>query len=255
MPRKQTPIAGAAIALGAMLWLAACGMVGGGWAGDLLGTRGDEEARAIERAAAADDGRRIIISIEERRLWLADGADTLLTAPVAVGRGETFRYRGNTYRFRTPRGQRTVLRKKVDPVWRPPMWHYYEKAARRGLEAVQLERGRSYELSDGTHLEIRGEDVGRVNRFGNFHPWTPGMEIVFDGKIFIPPFGTRQREVPDALGPYALDMGDGYLIHGTWSGNRGSVGSAASHGCVRMYNEDLEKLYAIVDVGTPVYIR
>jgi lipoprotein-anchoring transpeptidase ErfK/SrfK len=27
-----------------------------------------------------------------------------------------------------------------------------------------------------------------------------------------------------------------------------------SHGCVRMRNEDIEKLYPMVQVGTPVYI-
>ena len=33
-----------------------------------------------------------------------------------------------------------------------------------------------------------------------------------------------------------------------------SVGRAVSHGCVRLRNEDIAKLYAMVPVGTPVYI-
>lgn len=42
-------------------------------------------------------------------------------------------------------------------------------------------------------------------------------------------------------------------FHGT--PNRGSVGRAASHGCVRMYNEDIEELYDLVKVGTPVIVH
>ena len=33
-----------------------------------------------------------------------------------------------------------------------------------------------------------------------------------------------------------------------------SIGRAASHGCLRMMNKDIEELYALVDVGTPVFI-
>jgi lipoprotein-anchoring transpeptidase ErfK/SrfK len=45
---------------------------------------------------------------------------------------------------------------------------------------------------------------------------------------------------------------DGAGIHGT--DNIGSLGSAASHGCVRMAIPDVIDLYDRVDVGTPVYI-
>ena len=42
-------------------------------------------------------------------------------------------------------------------------------------------------------------------------------------------------------------------FHGTPT--RDSVGKAASHGCVRMYNEDVKKLYDIVAIGTPVMVQ
>jgi hypothetical protein len=42
-------------------------------------------------------------------------------------------------------------------------------------------------------------------------------------------------------------------FHGTPS--RESVGQAASHGCVRMYNEDVRELYALVRLGTPVTVE
>jgi lipoprotein-anchoring transpeptidase ErfK/SrfK len=45
---------------------------------------------------------------------------------------------------------------------------------------------------------------------------------------------------------------DGAGIHGTDA--TGSIGSAASHGCVRMLIPDVIELYDQVDVGAPVYI-
>ena len=44
-----------------------------------------------------------------------------------------------------------------------------------------------------------------------------------------------------------------------WSGfhgtpNRASVGQAASHGCIRMYNEDVRELFSQVNVGTVVRV-
>jgi len=45
----------------------------------------------------------------------------------------------------------------------------------------------------------------------------------------------------------------GYGIHGT--NLEGSVGKAASHGCIRMHRKDLEQLFAQVQVGDQVEIR
>jgi lipoprotein-anchoring transpeptidase ErfK/SrfK len=47
-------------------------------------------------------------------------------------------------------------------------------------------------------------------------------------------------------------MGDGYALHGT--NQPASIGRAVSHGCVRLRNEDIAKLYDMVSVGTPVFI-
>ena len=43
-----------------------------------------------------------------------------------------------------------------------------------------------------------------------------------------------------------------YGIHGT--NNPSSIGTAASNGCIRMYNEDVEALFSITPVGTTVRI-
>ena len=46
---------------------------------------------------------------------------------------------------------------------------------------------------------------------------------------------------------------DGEGIHGT--AELSSLGSAASHGCIRMAVPDVKQLYGQVKVGTPVFIQ
>jgi hypothetical protein len=207
---------------------------------------------AVWRRAVAARGLRILVSTDARALWLMRDTTTIMSAAVAVGMHEGFTYRGRRYDFRTPVGQRRVLAKAPGPIWVPPDWHYFEKVVQRGLVPVQLEPGSRVTLEDGSRIEVRGDQVGRVNQFGHFAPFTPGNEIIFDGRIFIPPFGTAQRRIPEILGTHKLEMGDGYLIHGTPEEH--TIGEAVSHGCVRMYNEDVVRLYDLVPVGTPVYI-
>jgi len=45
----------------------------------------------------------------------------------------------------------------------------------------------------------------------------------------------------------------GYGIHGTWDTN--TIGKAESAGCIRLRNEDVEELFELVPVGTPVIIE
>jgi lipoprotein-anchoring transpeptidase ErfK/SrfK len=55
------------------------------------------------------------------------------------------------------------------------------------------------------------------------------------------------------LGTRALNLNaSGIRIHGT--NNVGSIGTAASHGCMRMVRSDVEDLFERVEVGTPVII-
>jgi lipoprotein-anchoring transpeptidase ErfK/SrfK len=198
------------------------------------------------------NGTRVLISTETRSLWLMQDSQTIFRAPIAVGRSRRLVYQGKEYDFTTPVGKRKVLGKGTTPLWVPPDWHYFEIAVDRGLTVVQLKKNSRITLLDNTRIEVRGTEVGRVNQFGNFWPFTPGIEIIFDGKIFIPPMNSSQRRIPEVLGTHKLEMGNGYLLHGT--NEEGSIGEAVSHGCVRMYNEDVARLYALVPIGTPVYI-
>jgi len=58
------------------------------------------------------------------------------------------------------------------------------------------------------------------------------------------------------LGAYMLhlDIPGGYLIHGTDIDKIYGIGMQITHGCVRMYPEDIEALYQSAPIGTPVYI-
>lgn len=65
----------------------------------------------------------------------------------------------------------------------------------------------------------------------------------------------KQTGWGDGFGPRWMRLNvpwGGYGIHGT--DNPSSIGTAASHGCIRMYNEDVIKLYDVVPLGTPVKI-
>jgi hypothetical protein len=214
----------------------------------------DARGRTILANANRRTGTKILVSTEDRWLWLISGRDTLLSVQVAIGMKSGFEYEGREYFFETPRSERRVLSKAPNPVWTVPEWHYIERAMALDFELVRLTKDMKYELEDGSFIMTIGDNVGRLNQFGNFWAFPPGMEIMFDGKVFVPPFGTNQRVVPEALGPYKLDTGNGYLLHGTHPFNEDSIGDAVSHGCVRLHNTDIERLYHMTPVGTPVFI-
>lgn len=198
----------------------------------------------------------IIISIADHRLWYKLADSVLFTAPVATGSGRQLIIKGTSrvLRFETPRGRFLVERLDSAPAWVPPDWHYAEQSNKRGLNLVHLERGSPIALRDGGQITVVGNDVVRRRKDGAIEPLTAsdGREIVADGKIIIPPYGTNQRKYDGVLGAFRLYLGDGYGIHGT--NVPSSIGRDVSHGCVRLRNEDITQLYHTVTIGTPVYI-
>lgn len=81
--------------------------------------------------------------------------------------------------------------------------------------------------------------------------YKPDWAFVEDN-LPIPPPDSSERVVRGMLGRYALDLGGGYKIHGTPF--RTLLGQSVSHGCVRLGDDDIERLYGMVNVGTKVYI-
>lgn len=202
------------------------------------------------------DADYLVVSIADRRVWYKHRDSVLFTARVATGSGKQLVIKGNDkiLRFETPRGRLMVQRRDSAPAWIPPDWHYQEQANKRRLGIVQLVRGVPLKLRDGSQIIVQGNDVVRRSADGTVRPLSAsdGREIVADGRIVIPPYGTNQRKYADVLGTHRLYLGDGYALHGT--NNPASIGQAVSHGCVRLRNEDIAELYDRVAVGTPVYI-
>ncbi len=58
---------------------------------------------------------------------------------------------------------------------------------------------------------------------------------------------------PLGLRALALSCGGGIFIHGTT--NKSQLGTRASHGCIRLSNDNIVELYDIVETGIPIYVR
>jgi lipoprotein-anchoring transpeptidase ErfK/SrfK len=70
--------------------------------------------------------------------------------------------------------------------------------------------------------------------------------------VVIPPVGTTARQFPEVLGTHRLNLGDGYALHGTKA--VAQLGTSVSHGCVRLHNDDISRLYSMASVGDEVII-
>jgi lipoprotein-anchoring transpeptidase ErfK/SrfK len=211
------------------------------------------EWRAARNVAARSTGYRIVVDLFDHQLYVIDRDDTLRVASAATAMNSSMSYGGRTWRFETPRGIRVVHGKDKDPVWTPPEWHFAEVALEHGLKLRSMVAGQAIRLKDGTILTSRRDEVGII-RPGtkSFVPLVLDEHVVFDNTLFIPPQGTKHRSIQGELGHYRLDLGDGYLLHGTPYAK--SIGAAVTHGCVRLHDEDIEWLYENVPVGTKVYI-
>jgi len=196
-------------------------------------------------------GFRVIVSLKARHLWVVAEEDTLLSAPVAVAKGTTLSYAGREFTFKTPRGPRKVLNKDADPIWQPPDWLYIETAEEHGLKVDRIPETGSITASDGRKITVRDNRVGAIDAEG-YAEFPVNLHIIVGNTMYIPPMGTDNRRVAGTLGKYKLNLGEGYMLHGTPDQN--SIGLAATHGCVRLRDEDIEWLYENVPVGTKVYI-
>lgn len=95
------------------------------------------------------------------------------------------------------------------------------------------------------------------------------LHLLRDGKTDTTyPVGIGKPDTPTPVGDYEIiekamypggvfgtrwmQFWDGYGIHGTIQPEL--IGQMVSHGCVRMHNEDVERLYPQTPLGTPVHI-
>ena len=84
--------------------------------------------------------------------------------------------------------------------------------------------------------------------------WYPPESIRAEHEAKGDPLPKIVKPGPDnPLGHHALRLGlPGYLIHGT--NKPFGIGMRVSHGCIRLYPEDIAALFALVKVKTPVAI-
>jgi len=86
--------------------------------------------------------------------------------------------------------------------------------------------------------------------------WSPPESVRKEHAERGDPLPAVVKAGPDnPLGAYAMRLGitpGAYLIHGT--NNPIAVGMAITHGCIRMYPEDIEALFPLVPVNTPVWL-
>jgi lipoprotein-anchoring transpeptidase ErfK/SrfK len=67
-----------------------------------------------------------------------------------------------------------------------------------------------------------------------------------------PPKSFEDRVDSAMLGDYALGFGNGYFIHGTLYTRL--LGRNVTHGCIRVGDKDLEKVFKVVPIGAKIYI-
>lgn len=144
------------------------------------------------------EGRYVVISLAEHRLYLMEEERVIWSAIVGTGTGTRLEGAGQKWDFSTPRGMFRIQAKEKDPVWYVPDWAFIE----------------------------RGEPI--------------------------PPAESPKRWEKGMLGTTALFLGEGIAVHGTFKPEL--LGQSVSHGCIRMTNEAVRRLYHEVEVGTPVII-
>ena len=130
------------------------------------------------------------------------------------------------------------------------MYHYLP--ARPGEER----RVATYPVSVGRFDWRTPLGTTRVVRKAANPIWTPPENIRREAAAEGETLPAQVLPGPDnPLGPFALYLGvPGYLLHGTDERKQAGIGILATHGCVRMYNEDVATLYNRTPVGTAVHL-
>ena len=214
--------------------------------------------------------------------WIADGAEVFGEVQVIEARFEdTFISLARTYNV----GYEELRHANPDvDAWLPgagtkitiPSLYVLPRAPQRGIVVNVAELRLYYFPAESGPLP---EGVAPGSRRVITHPisigrmdWsTPLGATTITGKVanpsWYPPQSIRDehaarndvlpRVVPpgpeNPLGGHAMRLGlPGYSIHGTYKPS--GVGMRVTHGCVRMFPEDIEALYKTVPTGTTVNI-
>ncbi|MBI3564035.1 MAG: L,D-transpeptidase [Elusimicrobia bacterium] len=255
---EATPFGRTLYPLALVLWLGAFG-----WRACAVSRAADRLARATDRlegdAAALDRGARALTALARESAAQSRDAEFLQGLPNILPEDKGY--------LRTQKaieGEVTSLRSQVGKRLKGALHVVVDAKAnklyvKRGLKllwSADVSVGRGGQLSDaksGQRWEFvtpRGEF--RVIGKGLNPKWRKPDWAFVEGGEPVPPPDDPARFVDGELGAFFLNLGDGYLIHGTKSEEL--LGRPASHGCVRVGAADLEKLYKTIPAGTKVYI-
>lgn len=105
---------------------------------------------------------------------------------------------------------------------------------------IDLDKRKLHFSAPGIPAKIYPVAIGKKSTPTPLGNWTIVQKALNPGG----PFGVRWMRLSIPWG--------GYGIHGT--NNPKSIGKAVSHGCIRLYNEDVIEVYDRTPLGTPVYI-
>lgn len=140
-----------------------------------------------------------------------------------------------------------------------PSLYVLPDAPRQGI-VIDLAQYRMFYFPPGGH-RVETFPVG-LGQIGKTTPLGVTRVVRKEASpTWYPPHSIRSErpELPAAIAPgpdnplgkYAMHLGwPRYLIHGT--NKPDGVGRNVSHGCIRMYPEDIERLFHELSVGTPV---
>ncbi|QSA99058.1 L,D-transpeptidase family protein [Methylococcus sp. EFPC2] len=152
-----------------------------------------------------------------------------------------------------------------------PRWFILPEAPRKGI-VVNIPEMRLYYYTGGAKNEP-AQVITYPISIGRMDWRTPlgATKVIQKVKdpVWRPPESIKREHAKDGdflpdvvpagpnnpLGQFAMKLGvPGYLIHGTDVNKAFGIGMRVTHGCIRMYPEDVAKLFPLVNVGTPVQL-
>ena len=202
--------------------------------------------RAV-RARLPADQPYIVVSTGERELWYKKGDEVLFHTQVATGSGKTLVKEGggdNVWKFETPRGRLVRHQQGGEPRLGA------SGLALRGAGAQAEGRARAARARAGLADVRRLGDHGLGQRGGPAAPPTAGRRRSapptgarswWTGRLIVPPLGHLAAPVRGRAG-HPPPEHRATATRSTAPTSRTRIGQAVSHGCVRLRNEDIEKL-------------
>ena len=161
-----------------------------------------------------------------------------------------------------------AAKKKRRVPYEGARWVYFKTPERPGTIIINTAERALYHVQGGGEAIRYGVAVGKdsfvwsgvakVGRKAEYPTWTPPASMIrrkphlsewaggMPGGIPENPLGSR------AIYLYANGRDTLFRIHGT--NEPSSIGTAASSGCIRMLNEEVEELFDAISIGTKVIV-